>query len=113
MIFVTGRCAACLTSLMMRKAKKDGMLYEETKGRKHGVVLFLATQLAVSVLFMLLLNPVRGASVCLAIALYTALYCRRVSRIFGGVTGDTTGYYLTEAETAAVAALAVSAWLPL
>ena len=111
-VFVTARCLSGLTSLMMKKAKKDGMLYEETKGMSRGMLLFLAAELGASILFMLLLHPVRGGFACLAFAVYTAYYCGQMRRAFGGVTGDTAGYFLTSAEAAATAALAISSLLP-
>ncbi|MCR5251599.1 MAG: adenosylcobinamide-GDP ribazoletransferase [Lachnospiraceae bacterium] len=111
-VFVTARCLSGLTSLLMKKARKNGMLHEETKSRKTGVLIFLIIELAASAGFMLFLNPFRGGCVCLAFALYTFFYCRRAEKVFGGVTGDTAGHFLTEAETAAIAVLALSSLLP-
>lgn len=111
-IFVACRGLCGLTSLIMKKAKREGMLYEETRGKGKGVLFLLTAELLGSVLLMLCLSPLRGGCVCLALALYTAFHCHQMDRCFGGVTGDTAGYYLTTAETAAAAVLALSSLLP-
>ncbi len=111
--FMTGRCLSGLTSLLLPKAKREGMLYEETKGKKNIVFVCLFVELGISAGGMIFLDPLRGGCVCLAFTLYTACYCLHTKKTFGGVTGDTAGHFLTSAETYAAAALAVSGLLPL
>ena len=113
-VFVTGRCLSALSSLLLRKARKDGMLYSETaggKGGRKGLILFPAVLLAACSVWTLYLDAACGVAVLAAYALYTAYYRYRTYREFGGVTGDTAGHFLVSAETAACAALAAALFL--
>ncbi len=113
LIFVTGRCLSGVTSLLLQKAKREGMLYEETKGKKRLVICCLITELIATAGLMIFLDVQRGGIVCLAFALSAAYYCLHTRKIFGGVTGDTAGHFLTSSEAFAAVALAVSGLLPL
>ena len=111
MTFVMSRCLSGLTSISFKKAKKDGMLYEESKDRQilTRVVLwaFLAGALTASVLSDML----RAAAVAATFALCTVVYRKRAYSEFGGVTGDTAGYFLVTSETFAAAVLALTLYL--
>ncbi len=105
-IFVTARCFSGLTSLLYPKARKEGMLYETTKGDQKTAVATLIIELAAVSAFMLAADPARGIAVLLAFVLCAAYYRVSARRAFGGVTGDTAGHFLVISETAAVAVLA-------
>lgn len=105
-VFVISRALSGLTSLLLPKAKKDGMLRQETAGKQRSVILCLLVWLLLCVCFVLYTDIVKGTVLLLAFAGYTAWYRHRACAIFGGVTGDTAGHYLVCAETAAAAALA-------
>ncbi len=107
MIFVVSRSLSGLTSILMGKAKKDGMLYEETRNRQKGTAICLAVYLAAAFAVMMIISPVPGGAVSLAFLLYTFYYRYRVNREFGGVTGDTAGFFLTTAEVISLAVLAI------
>ncbi len=105
--FVVSRCLSGLTSLYFKKAKKEGMLYEETRSGSKAVAAVLWILLVVSLGAMVIVKPLPGAVVAASFLLYTAIYRYRAYREFGGVTGDTAGYFLTSSEIVAAAALAI------
>ena len=105
-VFVISRALSGLTSLLFPKAKNDGMLRQETAGKRGCVIWCLVAWLLLSVCFVLYMDIVKGAALLLAFAGYTAWYRHRACTLFGGVTGDTAGHYLVCAETLAAAALA-------
>ena len=108
-IFVISRAMAALTSLMMKKAKDEGMLYAETKDAGTGVAVALMIELIAVCFFMTLLNPIYAIVIMATFALFTVFYAITVRKNFGGVTGDTAGYYITLGETVAICALAIAA----
>lgn len=105
-VFVIGRVLSGLTSLLFRKAKKDGMLRKETAGNRSGVIGCLAVWLLLSGGFVLVVDIEKGAVLLLSFAASAAWYRHRAYRLFGGVTGDTAGHFLVSAQTTAAAALA-------
>ena len=108
-IFVISRSLAALTSLMMKKAKDDGMLVEETKDPGTAVAVVILIQLIAVCTLMAVLNPVYTIVLIATFALFTVFYCLLVKKNFGGVTGDTAGYYITMSEVVAICALAIAA----
>lgn len=108
-IFVISRSLAALTSLMMKKAKEDGMLNAETKDAGTGCAVFVMIQLIAVCILMTLLNPVYALVIMGTFALFTVFYVIVVNKNFGGVTGDTAGFYITLGETVAICALAIAA----
>lgn len=107
MIFVFSRGLCGLTSLFFDKARKRGMLYEETKGKRVGIAVALLIQTAAAAAVMICSNAVYAAVVILAFAVFTVYYRWKVYREFGGVTGDTAGFFVTAGEVFIAAALAV------
>jgi adenosylcobinamide-GDP ribazoletransferase len=51
--------------------------------------------------------------IALVFAVFTVIYRFVVNRNFGGVTGDTAGFYIVTSEVYAITALAVTAILTL
>ena len=109
--FVIGRCLLGLTSMFFPKAKKDGMLYEETKDRPQVVVILLVIQLLAASALTVWMDVLSGSLVLLTFALHTLYYRFMVYKSFGGVTGDTAGYFLTTGEILAAVVLAASLYL--
>ncbi len=109
--FVVSRCLSGLTSLLLGKAKKSGMLYEETRNEQKGTIVCLVIELVAAAAFMIWLNVLSGVVVLLAFALYTAYYRHITIKEFGGVTGDTAGFFLTTAEIIAAVVLAASLYI--
>ncbi len=111
MTFVISRSLSGLTSIMLKKAKKEGMLFNESKNRQTLSKICLCMFLIAALLIMFLSNALCGAAVTVAFALCTVVYRHRAYKEFGGVTGDTAGYFLTVSETFAAVALAVVLYL--
>ncbi len=111
LVFVISRCLSGLTSIHFKKAKSDGMLSAETKGKPVGVTVFLIIQLILATVFSIVMNPVAGAVVIVTYAAFIIYYRHMTYKKFGGVTGDTAGYFLTEGEMLASLFLAVYLFL--
>lgn len=94
-MYVLSRCISSLCAVNLPNAKNKGMLSSYTKDTKRKTVNIVMVLLAVvSVTTILLISPVVGG-ISLAIGLlWTFLYCRIVKKQFGGVTGDTAGFFL-------------------
>ena len=108
-VFIISRGMAALTSLMIKKAKDDGMLVAETKDSGTGVAVFLLIEITVTVSLLAFLNAVYTGVIVLVFAIFTVIYRFVVNKNFGGVTGDTAGFYIVTSEVYAIAALAVTA----
>lgn len=111
MTFVLSRGLSGLTSLLFRKAKETGMLYEETKNKQKGTVICLVVQLILAGLVIIFMNVIYGIVVIMAYALYTLYYRLKIYKEFGGVTGDTAGFFLTTGEIVAASALAIAIYI--
>jgi len=107
--FFLVRAAAGLSSLLFTHAKKDGMLNMETEKAKRGDVIFLWAELFAAVAALLIFGGVKaGVFVIAGISVFTMYYKWMTEREFGGVTGDTTGYYIVMSEGIALLFLAMS-----
>ena len=111
MTFVISRGLSGLTSILFQKAKKTGMLYEETKNKQKGTVGCLTVQLILASVAVLYMNIFYGAVVLVAFALYTLYYRYKVYKEFGGVTGDTAGFFLTTSEVVSAVMLAIGTFI--
>lgn len=96
--FVIVRALCGLTSIYMPKAKKDGMLSNETKEADLPVKIILYFFLAAFAVISFWVNPIGTSLSLLAVLCYTWHYGRLCKKRFGGVTGDTAGYYICMAE---------------
>ena len=106
-LFPAARALTGLTSVLMSKAKPDGMLVKETAGERGVIITVLLIELLISLGLMGWISLPYTGAVLLANALFTLVYVRIATKNFGGVTGDTAGYYVVGSETAAAAFLAV------
>ena len=110
--FAVSRGFSAVSVLNFRSAKKEGMLYCESTsagaGRKGNLV-FVAVWITIASGLMLYIDLISGAAE-IAAALCTFAWYRHLSyREFGGITGDTAGWFVTVCETAVMAAAALSA----
>ena len=106
-LYSVSRCIAAWTALILPKARQDGMLASHAeKNNPRLAVMIILTLLTVSALIgWALLTYPRGLFsllICLPVTLW---YSRMVKKCFGGVTGDTTGYYLQVTEMAMLTGL--------
>ena len=106
--FFTVRAACGIMSLCLRRAKKDGMLHSETEGADNADKVILIFELIAGALLMIMIKPVASLAAVAMLALFSACYRKLCYNEFGGVTGDTAGYYITVGETVMLMMLAVS-----
>ena len=107
--FFLSRCLSGLSVVSFRSAKTDGMLYHfASTAHERGVKGALYVQTIACAGLMLWISVPCGLF-ALAAAFATYGYYRwRSYREFGGITGDTAGYFLTLCEGAMAVAAAVS-----
>lgn len=111
-IFVLSRCMSAITSLCFKKAKKEGMLYEETNVNGHFVLVILIMQFLITVAMMLFINVKVTGLILSGLFISLLLYHRMTYKEFGGVTGDTAGYLLVNSECYMIAMIAIAILLP-
>ena len=110
--FVLARCLSAVSVLTFRSAKKEGMLYYEATsaagGRKANIAM-TAVLAAASLAAMAFFSGTAGLFM-MAASLLSFIWYRHLSyREFGGITGDTAGYFVVICETAIAAAAALAA----
>ena len=106
--FCLSRCLSGIGAVSFPLARKDGTLYlfaDRAQKRLVKGVLYVQSFLCVG--FMLACSVPAGLSAVVAALLSMGYYYRRSQKEFGGVTGDTAGYFVVLCETCMVAAVAV------
>lgn len=111
-VFIISRALAALTSVLAKKAKDDGLLVSETSGAETFVTVFSFIWLIAALSFIAFLDIKKMIVIFAAFAATTVFYILFTKKNFGGVTGDTAGYFITLSETVAVLFLAIYAFLP-
>ena len=111
LIFWNARCLSGLTSILFPKARKSGMLYGETSETGKSTVVFLIIQLLLG-LGITIYNDYRLAVLMIVVGgLLVLLYRKKTDREFGGVTGDTAGYFITCFESNMFLMMAALLWV--
>lgn len=109
--FMLARGMSALSVLTFRSAKKEGMLYNEAAsaadGRRVNLV-FASLFIAASAAAMIWSAWPAGAVPVIAAVLSFAWYKHLSYKEFGGITGDTAGYFVVVCETVIAAGAAVS-----
>lgn len=106
LIFFISRALCGLTSVCFAKAKKDGMLRMEAGSNSRSDLILLTIEAVTGAALMIFLSPA-GALTILGALLFTVYYRWMCNKEFGGVTGDTAGYYVTVSEEVMVVILAI------
>ena len=65
---------------------------KDAKRKAVNIVMILAA--VISITAMIFISPVSGVGAIGAEILWTVIYCRIAKKQFGGVTGDTAGFFL-------------------
>ena len=107
LIFFISRALCGLTSVCFVKAKKDGMLQMEAGSNSRSDLILLTIEAVAGAALMIFLSPAGGALTILGALLFTVYYRWMCNKEFGGVTGDTAGYYVTVSEEVMVVILAI------
>ena len=102
--FVLSRSLAVLSAVCIQSARTEGFLvsFTQTAHKKTAGISMIATALLSSAA-MIFLNPVAGGSGVVFAAVSFVLYRNMAIGKFGGVTGDTTGYFIQVCELAILA----------
>lgn len=94
-VYVLSRSVSALCAVNMPSARKNGMLASYTKNTENTVVNTAMTLTALaSCTAMLFISVPAGAFAIGMGTLWTFVYCALVKKEFGGVTGDTAGFFL-------------------
>ena len=104
-MFVRALCG--VLSLVLPKAKSDGMLSREAGKTGSADFMFLTFLASVSGLFMIYINLMAGAFAFLALIIFCFYYAYLCNKKFGGVTGDTAGMFVARGELIGLLVLAV------
>lgn len=110
-VFVMSRILTGISSIVLDKAKKDGMLKKETGRSGNGCVIVLFVQLAALLVVLFYVERLVMAVYVAEIFLFYLYYKAKTKKEFGGVTGDTAGYYLSMNELLMVMGLALCVWV--
>lgn len=97
--YVLSRALSGICALNLPSARKTGMLASMTGGtRRRSATIALVLTAAVSGGVVLLQAPAAAVGGMLLAALWVGGYCRLTTVQFGGVTGDTAGFFLQVCE---------------
>ncbi len=107
LLFVFVRALCGVLSLVLPKAKSDGMLSREAGKTGSADFMFLTFLASVSGLFMIYINLMAGAFAFLALIIFCFYYAYLCNKKFGGVTGDTAGMFVARGELIGLLVLAV------
>lgn len=111
-IYALSRCVSALCAVNLPNAKKTGMLSGYTKNAKRITVnIVVSVMAAISLAVMFYISFASGIAVAFVGILWTALYYRIVKKNFGGVTGDTAGYFLQMFELLCIMSVWIGAML--
>lgn len=97
-VYVLSRALSGLCALNIKSARRSGMLGSYTQNTKRiggSIALALWAALAAGAMLFISLDSVLALAVA---AVWIAVYYRMVMKQFGGVTGDTAGFFLQLAE---------------
>ena len=98
--FFVSRCFSALTVILFPKAKKEGMLYAESrieKGEKI-VCAFIFVQLLIAAAILIYFCRFFGVFGLLGMFLCFIYYFFMTKKQFGGITGDTAGFFVCISE---------------
>lgn len=96
--FVLLRALGGLISVIFKLSKSDGMLHEETKQTDKGPKIILIATVIISIFFMACFNIPAAILIMFVLSLFVILYRRKCYKEFGGISGDTIGYFITKGE---------------
>ena len=107
-VFVLSRALSALCAVHLPNARKAGMLQAYTKNAANRIVtMVLAAVATADAGLMILLSPAAGGMSVLFAVGTVLLYRSMARKHFGGVTGDTAGFFLQLCELACLA----GAWI--
>ena len=94
LIFVLSRSLCGLSSALLKKARSEGMLYEETKGKGKTALISFICWIILSLGAMAFIDLFKTLAVIVISMIFFVYYRHMTYKNFGGVTGDTAGYFV-------------------
>ena len=111
-VYVLSRCVSAICAVSLPNARRSGMLSSYTKNTHRKTVNITMALLAIfSAGVMLCISPKPGLIASAFGALWIILYCRMAKKQFGGVTGDTAGFFLQMFELVSALGVLIGAML--
>ena len=99
--YVLSRALSGIAAVGLRSAKSEGALQSFVKPAHRKITLaVLAVTTLLCAAGMCVVDPIQGAAVCAVCALLFLIYRACAYKNFGGITGDTEGWFLQLTETA-------------
>ncbi|WP_158589492.1 adenosylcobinamide-GDP ribazoletransferase [Butyrivibrio sp. CB08] len=105
--FIAVRALCGLWSILLPKAKPDGMLARETGQADTADIMILLTQYTFAEALWAFIDVISCIGCGVALFAFSTYYWFMCKKRFGGVTGDTAGYFVVVAEVVALVVLAV------
>ena len=107
-VFFLARCLSGIAVVTLQPAKKEGLLYTFASGAQKEVKRGLYLQLILCMGLMIIISKEYGVAAIIA-SLLSFLYFKKKSyKEFGGITGDTAGFFVTVCEAAVAVAVAIA-----
>lgn len=109
LVFVLSRAAAVFLVIFMKNARGGGMLAAFTEpARRRAAVASAALWALAAGGTLLRASPVAAGGAAAALAATVLCYVRMANRRFGGVTGDTSGFFVQAGELAMLAGMTLA-----
>lgn len=105
--YIISRILSMITMKTFKLAKNDGMLSDEAKFANKRMLIAVCLELFVVGVFAIYIEAVAGLVLLVTAGLVTMYYRYFSYKNFGGITGDTAGYYVVVNECAMAVAMAV------
>lgn len=111
-VYILSRCASALCAVNLPNARSSGMLSSYTKNTARKTVnISMLLPATLSAVAMLCINTASGITALAFDALWIIFYCQMAKRQFGGVTGDTAGFFLQMFELVSALGVLIGAML--
>lgn len=109
--FAASRAATGVAVMKIEKAKEDGMLKSETSNSSKAVIIPLIIQLLIVMILAFILNWKAALFLTVAQADVYIYFKSIVLKEFGGISGDTAGFYNCVFELTTAIILCLTGWM--
>lgn len=105
--YVYSRSLSGLSVVMLKKAKKDGMLSDTAKASDKRTIFVMSVWILFCIIGMLSIDIRTGICITLIGIIIFVYYRGMAYKVFGGITGDLAGYFLQLCELAILAGVTI------
>ncbi len=110
--FILSRALSGISAVTFPYAKKEGSLnFVADSASKRNVRITLIIESILCIVAMIIINPVNGTVAAVSMLLAFVYYYKKASKEFGGITGDTAGYFVVLSECVLAVALVLVRFL--